>query len=237
MEGEMTDLEARPSRRSLLLAGLAAATATVANAIGRPAAVRAADGDPVLAGQSVTAESTTEIHATDEGALIVRTDATGSSAIDAQSTGGSANIGVRGSADGENSTGVLGYSSNGIGVGGSSLTGVAVMGTTANPGAIAVFGYSPEGVGVRARSNVGTALDVVGKAVFSRSGRVTVPPGSHSVAHTVAGLTSSSMVFAVVETGDATTWVRKVSPTSGRFTVLLNKKVTTPTRVAWFSIG
>jgi hypothetical protein len=233
----VTHNEAHQSRRSLLIVGLAAAAGAVANALGRPASVAAADGDPVVAGQTVTASSTTQIHATNQGALIARTDATGSSAIDAQSTGGSANIGVRGSADGENSTGVLGYSSNGIGVGGTSLTGVAVMGNTFNPGAIAVFGYSPEGIGVRARSTVGTALDVVGKAVFSRSGRVTIAAGGQSAVRAVADLTPSSLVFAVVETGDGATWVRKVVPGSGKFTVYVNKKVPTSTRIAWFSIG
>jgi hypothetical protein len=216
---------------------LAAATATLANALGRPASSRAADGDPVIAGQTVTASSTTQIHATSAGALIARTDATGSSAIDAQSMGGSANIGVRGAADGPNSTGVLGHSGDSIGVAGSSDTGVAVMGTTANPGAIAVFGYSPEGIGVRARSNVGTALDVVGGAVFSRSGRLTIPAGGHSAVEAVNGLTSSSLVFAVVETGDASTWVRKVVPTTGKFTVLVKKRVAAATQIAWFSVG
>jgi hypothetical protein len=233
----VADIDAGRSRRSFLFVGLAAATAVVANALGRPTPVEAADGDPVLAGQTVTASTTTQIHATNEGAFIARTEATGSAAIDAQSTGGSANIGVRGSADGNNSTGVLGHSGDSIGVAGSSDTGVGVMGTTANPGAIAVFGYSPEGIGVRARSNVGTALDVVGKAVFSRSGRVTILAGRHLVIHAVDGLTSSSLVFAVVEIGDSTTWVRKVVPGSGKFTVVVNKNVSSPARIAWFSIG
>jgi hypothetical protein len=110
------------SRRSFLMIGLAAAAGTVVNALGRPASAAAADGDPVIAGQTVAASSTTQIHATNEGALIARTDATGSAAIDGQSTGGSANIGVRGSADGQNSTGVLGHSGDSIGVAGSSDT-------------------------------------------------------------------------------------------------------------------
>jgi hypothetical protein len=219
------------------MVGLAATTAAVANALGRPTSVLAADGDPVIAGQTVTASSTTQINATSQAALIVRTAATGSPAIHAESTGGSANIGVWGSADGLNSTGVLGHSGDSIGVAGSSDTGVGVMGSTANPGAIAMFGYSPEGIGVRARSNVGTALDVVGKAVFSRSGRVTIAAGGRSVVHAVAGLTPSSLVFAVVEVGDSTTWVRKVIPGSGKFTVRVNKAVSVRTRIAWFSIG
>lgn len=54
------------------------------------------------------------------------------------------------------------------------------------------------------------ALAVVGKAVFSRSWRVTVAVGASSMVKVITGPTSASMVFAVVETGDSTTWVRTV---------------------------
>ena len=100
--------------------------------------------------------------------------------------------------------------------------------------AVGVHGRSTVGTGVHAQADAGgTALRVSGKAVFSRSGTITIGAGKSSVTKSVAGLTSSSLVFAVVRSGAAGVWVRKVSPGSGSFTVYLNKAVSSSTLLNW----
>lgn len=83
----------------------------------------------------------------------------------------------------------------------------------------------------------GTALHVNGKASFSRSGVLSIAVGKSSIGKSVAGLTSTSLVFAVVQTGDGTAWVRKVAPASGKFTVYLNRTLATASTVAWIALG
>jgi hypothetical protein len=74
------------TRRSVLAAAGGAALALVAQAIGRPVAVRAANGDPVLAGQNTTATSRTSVSATGVDAFAGLSD-TGT-AINGTSTSG-----------------------------------------------------------------------------------------------------------------------------------------------------
>src|SRR5438876_2349458 len=124
-----------PSRRAILAAGLAAAAGAVAQAIGRPDLVRAANGDPVIAGQSVTASTTTTIHSTSFAALDIQADGSGVDGLHSVVTGGGGN-GVYGEAEGANAAGVTGFSDSGIGVLGSSNVGVGVYGSSSNTTAI-----------------------------------------------------------------------------------------------------
>jgi hypothetical protein len=285
-----------PSRRVFLAAGLAAAAGAVAHAIGRPDLVRAANGDPVIAGQSVTASTTTTIHSTSFAALDIQADGANVDGVHSIVTGGGGN-GVFGEADGASGVGVTGFSDSGTGVLGSSNIGVGVYGASSNatavrgdsestslpaviarnnagstgllgfsgdvttplpsgrpdtgiqgyavgyPGrpasnAVGVFGHSAHGTGVFADAGSGgTALHVNGRATFSRSGRLTLSSGTSSMSKSVAGLTSTSLVFAVVQTGDSHAWVRKVAPASGKFTVFMNKAMTGSVVVAWIAFG
>jgi hypothetical protein len=285
-----------PSRRVFLAAGLAAAAGAVAHAIGRPDLVRAANGDPVIAGQSVTASTTTTIHSTSFAALDIQADGANVDGVHSIVTGGGGN-GVFGEADGASGVGVTGFSDSGTGVLGSSNIGVGVYGSSSNatavrgdsesnslpaviarnnagstgllgfsgdvttplpsgrpdtgiegyavgfPGrpasnAVGVFGHSAHGTGVFADAGSGgTALHVNGRATFSRSGRLTLSSGTSSMSKSVAGLTSTSLVFAVVQTGDSHAWVRKVAPASGKFTVFMNKAMTGSVVVAWIAFG
>jgi hypothetical protein len=285
-----------PSRRAILAAGLAAAAGAVAHAIGRPDLVRGANGDPVIAGQSVTASTTTTIHSTSFTALDIQADGAGVDGVHSIVTGGGGN-GVFGEAGGANGVGVTGFSDHGTGVLGSSNVGVGVYGSSSNatairgdsesnslpaviarnnagstgllgfsgdvatplpsgrldtaiqgyaigyPGrsatdAVGVFGHSSHGTGVFADAGTGgTALHVNGRATFSRSGRLTLASGTSSVSKSVAGLTSTSLVFAVVQTGESHAWVRKVAPAPGKFTVFMNKAVTDRVVVAWNAFG
>ena len=101
-----------------------------------------------------------------------------------------------------------------------------------------MHGRSSVGTGVLAQADQGgTALHVDGKATFSRSGVVSIAVGKSSISKSVAGLTSSSLVFAVVQTGDGQVWVRKVAPAAGKFTIYLNKTLGTATTIAWMALG
>ena len=134
--------------------------------------------------------------------------------------------GVNGESDNNGGTGVLGDSTSGtagIGVEGESNgTGSGVYGL-ANSGGVGVFGDTTNGTGVVARSTSGNALDVRGKAVFSRSGQVTIAAGTASKKITLAGVTTASMILATAQQ-DGTVYVRSAVPASGSFTIHLTGK-------------
>lgn len=226
------------SRRSVLAIAVTGLAAVVAHGLSRPSVALAADGDPVLAGQTVTASTTTQIHVSGIfGALAVQADGAGADALSAVNTGGGGS-GVYGASSGSNSSGVRGFSDIGIGVQGGSNSGPGVYGFGPNGVSIGVHGQAYNGTGVLAQAGLdGTALKVEGRAEFSQSGQATIAAGRSSLSRSVAGMTSSSLVFAVVQSGDSSTWVRKVAPSAGAFTVLLNKVVTTPTTIAWIVLG
>ena len=114
-------------------------------------------------------------------------------------------------------------------------------------GTIGVYGYGTYGVvgessstaaGVTAvaASTTNLALEVVGKVKFSRSGRSNISAGSSSKLINLAGVTSSSKVFAVLHSNRSGRYVRAVVVASGRFRIYLNSSVSRTTSVAWFVI-
>lgn len=141
----------------------------------------------------------------------------------------------------------IGYSGSGVwgdspdaGVVGTGYWGVVALGE---------YGIWAEGrVGVRGQATVDGGFGVVGlgntttryglradgKIRFSnRAGRVTIGAGKSSVAVTVSGVTSSSRVFAVLNTNRASRYVRAVVPTTNKITIYLNSTVSASTSVAW----
>ena len=106
--------------------------------------------------------------------------------------------------------------------------------------AIGVKGASTAGVGVLATATTGTAIRVVGKAEFSRSGRATVPKGKDYTDIMVAGgLTSRSVVNATLQTyrpGVAVAAVRLNYPSRDMARIYLTKVASTTSRtyVGWF---
>jgi hypothetical protein len=83
---------------------------------------------------------------------------------------------------------------------------------------------------------------VSGKAQFSRSGRATItgstatPKSSFQV--TNVALTAKSLVLVTPQKSAAGVWVQAAVPSvaNGRFTIFLNKGVTTSYPVAWMVI-
>ncbi len=190
------------SRRALLAGATAGVAVLAAQHLGRPLAVRAADGDPVFLGQWNEATGLTEItnNSTPGDALLARS--THGIAIKAESTHGPAIA-----CGSEDACAVIGESTHWIAVQGNSFgtdpsdVGIGVQG---NGGSIGVQGGSDQGHGVEGSSDQGlgvcgsskngtavmaniepggsgTALDVHGPVYFDSAGRVTIGQGAHWV--------------------------------------------------------
>jgi hypothetical protein len=147
--------------------------------------------------------------------------------------------GVFGVGGAQSGTGVLGQPGpgNGDGVAG---TLVLVDGSTG----AGVHGIgNATGVGVLAENpGGGTALSVNGPSLFSRSGTVVIPSGKKTVIVTPSGgLTSSSLVLAVMQnvTGGVMVKAAVPNPGAGTFQIVLNKAPLAPATatVAWFVVN
>jgi hypothetical protein len=149
------------------------------------------------------------------------------------------------------SSGVFGESIDGAGVVGAGQWGCIGVGW---PG---IFGFTSVGTGVHghygdyttipdqpAKTGVfatataaGTALEVRGKAKFSRSKKASIAKGKSSLKVTLAGVTSASYVIATLQSKRTGTYVQAVVCATGSFTIYLNKAVTATTYVAYFVIN
>ena len=159
------------SRRAILAAGLGGLAATVAGALGRnPTATRAANGDPIIAGEPNAATAVTTL-----------AQATAATAGFAVTSPRSAIVGVGGSTTVPAATksGVAGYDSEDAtarGVYGNSGPGTGVQGeSTSGKG---IYGKSASSTGVRGQSDSGIGMwgtSLTNRAVFGTTGSTTVP--------------------------------------------------------------
>ena len=191
------------------------------------------------------------------GAGVVATANTGDGVYGSSGSGRGVNgesisgYGVRGTSDAAAMPAILG-ASGGANTGVQGYSG-APDSLPATPAKTGVFGYAAQdatAVGVKGESTTGTgglfttttgtALQVAGKAKFSRSGRATVLKGKSYVDVTVTGgMTSHSMVHATLQTyrsGVSIAAVRINYPTAGKARIYLTKvaSTTASTYVAWF---
>jgi hypothetical protein len=111
-------------------------------------------------------------------------------------------------------------------------------------GGFGVAGRSHQGTGVLAESGNGTALAVNGKAVFSRSGKVTITFPRDSAVVSAAALSPTSLVLAVGQTNVRGVFVRAAVPNvaTGSIKIHLNRSPGTPTNprsmvVGWFVLS
>jgi hypothetical protein len=141
--------------------------------------------------------------------------------------------------DGFGDIGVVGVGRNGVAGVGDGLGPPGLFGT-------GVYGYSgtmtppaaPNNIGVYARGDgASTALRVQGKATFSRSGRAYVGAGHYSRTITLAGVTTSSLILATLQTRRTGVYIAAAVPAAGKFTVYLNKAVTATTYFAYFVLN
>jgi hypothetical protein len=141
--------------------------------------------------------------------------------------------------DSEANTGVQGTSATDIGVLGVSETSAGVQGVSVSN--IGVVGVSDTGTGVKAESGSGNALEVLGVAIFVRSGVVTIAAGATSATHAGVTLSSTSLVLANLQNSLPGVYVEAVVPTvSGHsFEVFLSAKVPAgkTAKVAWFVVN
>jgi hypothetical protein len=156
------------------------------------------------------------------------TNSSGASGVYGHNAG--TGYGVAGRA--ESGTGTLGDSTNGVGVAASSQQGTGLSATTA-------FGTA----GSFIETAGGTAVSVVGPAVFNRSGLVTINAPAKSVSVAVpGGLAARSLVLALVQNAVPGVSVANAIPntSTGKVTINLNKvpPSTSPSaKVAWFVLG
>lgn len=234
--------QAPRSRRALLAAAAGAAGALAATAA-MPLAAAAADPDDVVKNINNDTIATTSItQATDAlVAFKAKTTTTGAAGL-LGSTGDETNI-----APSTSFTGVYGWAPTG----GDTDVGAGVWGDSddigvVGSGSVGIYGFGGTGVvgqastslqpGVLAYGQTTStlALQVVGKVKFNRSGRRSMSSGTSSRAVTLAGVTSTSKVFAVLATSESGRWVRAVVPAAGKFTIYLNTTLTSSAVVSWF---
>ena len=130
-------------RRSILLGGVGAVVAFVAN--NRMSRARAADGDAMRLGERNRASGRTTLVNTRAGETAFRARAGGSGAVALDG------LSPRG-------TGVHGLSTHGNGVSGETVFGTAVSGLAIEPGSYAVSGNASAGVGVQGGSESGVGV-------------------------------------------------------------------------------
>jgi hypothetical protein len=254
------DETAPRSRRALLAAAAGAAGAIAANAA-IPGSIRAADPDDVVKGTDNATTSTTTITNTGDDSTAFAGHANGIGygyGVEGTSAGAAGVFGWSISAPEWDPpfepsytavTGVFGSAPAGdhVNTYGSGVWGDSPDAGVYGSGSIGVEGYGGYGVagysngltggiGVLASSpnNTAVALHAEGKVHFSRSGRKKVSAGKASIAISLAGVTSSSKVFAVFATSESGRWVRAVVPASGRFTVYFNTKLASAAYLSWF---
>ncbi len=130
-------------------------------------------------------------------------------------------------------------STSGTGVFGHSTTGDGVQGTSDSGAGVHGEAFDTAGVGVRA-DGPQTGLEVNGAAVFSRSGRVTIPKGASTGTVKKIRLTASSLVLATIQgdvVGVNVRGVTIVTGNKGSFTVHLNNAAPSAVVVGWFIVN
>jgi hypothetical protein len=241
-----SDPNAPRSRRALLAAAAGGAAAVAATAA-MPLTTLAADGDSILIGATDNA-------GTSETTLTQATDAEVGLRVVNSTTGAAALIGTAGdtanSSDDTSWTGIYGWApvnpdpdffsagvwgdSDDVGVYGFGGAGVLGDGDVGVVGRADLGGY---GVHALNFDPTGIALRVDGKAQFSRSGRKSIGTGKSSLKVTMPGVTSQSLVFAVLASNRSGRYVRAVVPTTGSFTIYLNTTLTSASWVSYFVVN
>ena len=250
----MPDESSPRSRRALLAAAAGGAAALAAQAALPLTAVAADPNDVVLGAPNASTTPTSIANSTNGSDGFAVTSVGLGIGVAGTSTG---TAGVRGvSIDGSGAataditayTGVYGWSpafpdTSGVGTG---VWGDSEDFGVYGSGSVGVYGWG--GVGVIAESastsnpaliaygatTSSPALEVNGKVKFNRAGRKTIGAGKSSLVVTMAGVTTTSKILAVLNSNRSSRYVRAVVAGSGKFTIYLNSSVSSSTYVAYF---
>ena len=252
----MSEPSETPRTRRAILAAAAGSAAALAASSMLPATVAAHDAEDVAKGQNNDTTTTTQIsdssvdndsfYATAAG---VGFGVAGSSTLGVGVIGWSVTLPGWFTRELGTYTGVFGAAPEGdhINTFGSGVWGDSPDTGVYGTGTYGVVGYGAVGVEGDANDQTGSvgviawapttaqfALVASGKVRFSRSGRQAMSSGRSSVTKTLAGVTTSSKVFAVLATSESGRYVRAVVPASGKFTIYLNTTLTSSAVVSWF---
>jgi hypothetical protein len=255
-DGTMPDDPTPRSRRALLAAAAGGAAALAAQAA-LPLTAVAADPNDVLLGGLNASTATTLIQNSTNNSHGFLVSSTGLGiGVEGTSSG---TAGVRGiSIDATNAatpesmayTGVYGYTQafpddTGVGTG---VWGDSPDWGVYGSGTVGVYGFGAVGVigeadstsypGILAYGATASspALEVQGKVKFNRAGRKSIGAGKSSLVVTMAGVTTTSKILAVLNSNRSGRYVRAVVAGSGKFTIYLNSSVSSSTYVAYFVI-
>ncbi len=250
------DQTAHRSRRALLAAAAGGAAALAAQAA-LPLTAAAADPNDVVLGGPNASTTLTSInngtaggHAFSAGATGLGIGVVGSSTLGAGVMAWSVNATNAEAPDSLKYTGIYGYAPAGDGT---TTVGSGVWGDSPDfgvygTGYFGVYGSGVVGVtgqaettsraGVEAIGATASspALKVTGKVSFNRSGRKLIAAGKTSVVVSLAGVTTSSKIFAVMSNNRTGRYVRAVVPGTNQFTIYLNASYTSQSYLAWFVI-
>jgi hypothetical protein len=207
------------SRREAIVGALALAAGTLIAT--KPEAARAADGDALLLGRTTACSGLTWIRNTTTGGADgdVRCEAFLVSQI---GPGYYAFYGHADESAGANSGGVLGEA-----------LGTGQYGVWASNDAVG-------GIGLRTYAPNGTALQVIGPATFSRSGRGSIAKGHASVTVTgLTGLGTDALILVTLQgsagSGVYLRYAKRLADT--KFQVVLNKAASAKVYFAWMILN
>jgi hypothetical protein len=248
---------AAPRSRRALLAAAAGGAAALAASAAMPLSLAAHDADDVQLGAPNASTATTSIADSTADSDAFAASAVGTGVGVSATSGGGAGVwawsisgppgwdptfgsytGVYGFSPASPTTDTVGVGvfgdSDDWGVFGSGNVGVYGYG---NVGVVGESAGPQAGVVALAASASSVALEVLGKAKFSRSGRTSMGKGKSSLKITLPGTSTSSHVFAVMGSVQTGRYVRAVVPASGSFTVYLNTTTTAAAFIHWFVIN
>jgi len=251
----------RLGRRALLAAGAAGVAAAAAQAVAVPTGVRANNGDPLTIGATNAGSAETILQVSSSNGLSAWstggdglaggtgaadksgiygycTNANGygvygrNTASGTEGSMGSGTHGIHGNCAAMDTIGVMGESSN--------LHGVGVVGVNSVAGTQGMFGHHSAGVVALAPVVADrVALEVLGRARFTRSGTLSIAARTSSISTAMPALTATSMVLATLQTNRAGVYIQAAvaNPATNKITIYLNKKVTAATKVAYFVLN
>jgi hypothetical protein len=221
----MEELKPRISRRKMLGGAAAGAAVVAAGTVGRVPVAQAADGDPLLLGEDNYTDTTT--HLSNSGTynypVLFCSNIGDGHGIVGQSTDG---IGVNGA-------------SKGIGVAASSNPGIGLDAWTDTGRAIHALAIGASGLAFHAEG----AVKIEGVAEFARSGKTSIAYPAKSAVVAGIPLSSSSLVIATVQ-NSVGVWVASAVPNiaAESFQINLNKAPGSATKpksadVAWLIVN